>query len=354
VLGLRAVPIASDGVLLAALFGASAIIAKSQLMAIAPALIGSAVLIDLVLTSALCHWVIGVRLGGLPAWTIVSVAAAGLAISRLVLPAGAGGVGILPLAVLVAVEGATLLVVLARVATLLGAFRAARASGAGRLGALEAGLMALGPHLAPVARWARLELEIWGFFLCGWWLQARAPRRATAFTHHVDAGWSAIAVVLAMLCVVEGAVVHLWLAHGGHTAAVWVALGLHAYGFVWIVGDAMALRVNRTDLLSGPDGAEPVLELRVGVRARGRFEISSIVEVRTGIWDTVGPDEQRVSVSGAANVKLIFGRPVELRRMLGAPVETRVVLLQVDDPDRFSRELTAIRRSAIAKLTDAR
>jgi hypothetical protein len=342
VLELRAVPIASDGALLVALFGASAFIAKSQLTALAPELIGSAVLIDLVLTSAICHWTIGVRLGGLPAWTTVPVAAAGLAISRTILPSGVGDAGTLPLAALVAVEGATLLLMVTRVATILGAFRAARATGAGRLCALEAGLVALGPHMAPLARWVRLELEVWGFFLFGWSLQARVPRLATAFSHHKDAGWSAIAGVFAVLLVVEGAVVHLWLAHTGHAAAMWIALALHVYGFVWIVGDALALCVNRTCLLSGQNGAEPILELRVGIRARGRFPILSVVEVRTGTWDAVGPDEELVRVSGSANVKLVFQRPVEFKRMLGAPVETRGLLLQVDDPDRFERELTAI------------
>jgi hypothetical protein len=342
-LELRTVPIAFDGVLLLALFGASAFIAKSQLTALAPEFIGSAVLIDLVLTSALCHWIIGVRLGGLPAWTTVPVAAAGLAISRTTLPSGVGDAGTLPLAALAAVEGATLLLMVARVATILGAFRAVRATGAGRLCALEAGLMALGPLTAPFARWVRLELEVWGFFLFGWYLQARVPRLATAFTHHRDAGWSAIAGAFAMLLVVEGAVVHLWLAHAGHAAAMWIALGLHVYGFVWIVGDALALCVNRTCLHAGQNGAEPILELRVGIRARGRFPILSLVEVRTGTWDAARPDEQLVRISGSANVKLIFGRPVEFKRMLGAPVETRCLLLQVDDPARFERELTAIR-----------
>ena len=203
--------------------------------------------------------------------------------------------------------------------------------------------MALGPHLAPVARWVRLEIEVWGFFLFGWHLQSRVPVQATAFTHHENAGWSAIAAAFALLLVVEGAVVHLCLAQSGHAAAMWISLGLHVYGLVWIIGDARALCVNRTYLLSGQHGADPILELRVGIRARGRFPISSLAEVRTGIWDAVGPDEQLVRVSGSANVKLLFRCPVQFRRMLGAPVETKGLLLQIDDPDRFEQALTALR-----------
>lgn len=201
--------------------------------------------------------------------------------------------------------------------------------------------MALGPHTGPLARWVRLELEVWGFFLFGWYLRASVPSRATAFTHHKDAGWSAIAGVFAMLVVVEGAVVHLWLAHAGHAAAMWIALGLHVYGLVWIVGDARALCVKWTSLLSGQDGAEPVLDLRVGIRARGRFPISSIIEVRTGSWDTAGPSERLVRVSGPANAKIVFDRAMEFKPMLGAPVEIESLLLQVDDPERFKQAVAA-------------
>jgi len=207
---------------------------------------------------------------------------------------------------------------------------------------LEARLLALGPHTAPLARWLRLELELWGFCLFGWYLRPRVPQGATAFTHHQDAGWSAIAGVLALLIVVEGAAVHLWLAHAGHTVAMWIAMGVHVYGLVWIVGDAMALRVNRTCLLAAQDGAEPFLELRMGIRARGRFPLSSLVEVKTGTWDAAGPEERLVRISGPANVKLGFERAMELKPMLGAPVEIMGLLLQVDDPHRFERALSAL------------
>ena len=338
----RAVPIASDGALLAALFGSSALIARSQLLALRPELIGSAILVDLVLTSALCHWIVGVRWGGLPAWTTIPVAALGLALSRRILPSGVAHAGVLPLVVVVAVEGATLLLTVTRAASILGAFRAARALGTGTLDALELGFESLGPHMAPLARWFRLELGVWGYFLFGWYLRARGPRRGSDFSHHQNAGWSALAGAFALLVVVEGAVVHLWLAQSGRVAALWSAFALHVYGCVWIVGDALALAVNRTRVLSGQGGAEPILEMRVGIRARGRFPISSIVEVQVGSWDTAGPHERLVRVAGPANVRLIFERPMEFRPMFGAPVEAKGLLLQVDEPDRFQQALRAV------------
>lgn len=198
-------------------------------------------------------------------------------------------------------------------------------------------------HRARLARWVGLELEVWRFFLLGLYLRARVPARATAFTHHVAAGWSAIAGACVMLLVVEGVVVHLWLSQAGHRAAMWIALGLHGYGLVWIVGDALALSVNRTQLLAAPESGEPVLELNVGVRTRGRVPIPAIVDVQVGAWDNAGPDEQMVTVSGPANLRLRFGRPIALGRMLSAPVETRTLLLQIDEPERFQRELDALR-----------
>lgn len=203
---------------------------------------------------------------------------------------------------------------------------------------------------AAFADWLGLELEIWSFFLFGWFRRPRVPRRATAFTHHQDAGWSAIAAVLGMLLLVEGAVVHLWLADAGHSAALWIALALHVYGFVWITGDALALRVNRTCLLPGADGTGAVLELRVGVRARGRFPASSITQVRTGAWDNAGPEARKVGVSGPANVEITFARAMEFKPRLGAPVHIRTLLLQVDDPERFERALGDAAREAAAEL----
>jgi len=333
---------ACDAACLAAILAVSLLVASSPLMARRPELVAGAISIDLVATSALCHWALGVRWGGLPAWTTVTVAAAGLGFSRVILPGDLGSAGLLPLLAVAVVEAAALALLLVRVRAVLASFRSARANGAEWLDAFEAGLLALGAGSAPLARWARLELEIWGFFIAGWFLRPRVRARALAFSHHRDAGWSAIAGALAMLVVVEGAVVHLWLTHAGYSSVAWGAFALHVYGLVWIVGDALALRVNRTCVCSEPDGAEPVLELRVGLRARARVPVAAIIDVSRGTWDAAGPDERSIVVTGPANVKITFSRAIALRPMLGAPVTTKSILLQVDDPDHFARALSAL------------
>ena len=334
-------PMACDAACLAALFGASLLVASSSLMVQAPELIAGAITIDLVLTSAVCHWLVAVRWGGSSAWTTVPVAAAGLSFSRVILPGDIRSAGLLPWLAIVLVEAAALVLLVLRARTVASSFRVARANGAERLDAFEAGLLALGPFTAPLARWTRLELAVWGFFIAGWFMRPRVCPRGLVFSHHRDAGWSAIAGALAMLVMVEGAVVHLALDQAGYSRSVWVAFALHVYGLVWVIGDALALRVLRTYLPEPSRGDDAVLELRVGLRARASIPIGAIVHVGTGSWEAAGPEERLVSVAGPANVRIALSRPTALRGMLGAPVATTAILLRVDEPGRFTRALAA-------------
>jgi hypothetical protein len=248
--------------------------------------------------------------------------------------------GIVPLAVGVILEGAALVLMLARITTLTRAFRSARQRGADRASAFEAGLAAIGPPMAAIASWVRLEAEVWALFLFGWFLRPRVPAGAVAFTHHKDVGWSAIAVVLAMLLAVEGTLVDLGLRHTGYEAARWMALGIHVYGFAWVVADAQALRLYRTSLSAEQDGVGPILDLRIGFRSRAQFPISLVTAVTRGSWDTAGPEERLARVSGPANIKISFRHPVEVRAVLRPAAKVKALLLQVDDPEAFRRWLS--------------
>jgi hypothetical protein len=73
-----------------------------------------------------------------------------------------------------------------RIRTIASGFRDARRSGADRLSAFESGLLALGPRAAPLARWVRLELEVWFLFAFGWFMRPRVPRGSIGFSHHED------------------------------------------------------------------------------------------------------------------------------------------------------------------------
>jgi hypothetical protein len=328
-----------DAAVLLALCLHSALVTNSRLMLQAPQLIGSAVLLDLVLTSAFCHLWLGVRWGRLPVWTAVPVAAGGLALSRWLLPADVVNIGLLPLATAIAVEGAALVLMVTRIRTVAGGFRDARRSGADRFSAFESGLLELGRHAAPLARWVRLELEVWFFFAFGWFMRPRVARGNIGFSHHDEAGWSAVATVLVGLVVVEGALAHLWLEHAGFSVASWLVSAFHLYGLVWITGDALALRVKRTCMIPRQNGCDAAIDLQLGIRARAHVPLASIAEIERGTWDTPAAGEALVHVLGPANVRLRFTHPVRLAAMLSAPRDVTALLLQVDDAERFARVL---------------
>lgn len=327
------------------------LIAHSHLLASSPRLVGSALLIDLVFSAAFCQWLLGVRFGGLPAWTVIPVAAVGLALSRWSLPADVSASGALALLTVAVVEGAALVLLCVRAAALARAFRAARAQGAERLDAVEQALSAMTPFAPGAARWARLEIEVWYLAVCGPFLRPRAYADGAAFTHHREAGWSAIAIVLGLLVLAEGAAAHVWLKGAGHPVAMWIAFGVHVYTLAWISADARALSLYRTALVSSGPSRGAALEVRVGLRARAVIPLSRLVAAQLGDWEVAGPGQVLVTVSGPANVKLELSAPVELRRALGAPVTVDTVLLQVDDGRAFVRALEAARaRSASSAL----
>jgi hypothetical protein len=339
----RPAPVVAGLLCVLALYGVSLAIARSLLLEQSPELVGTAVFLDLVVTSTVCHWLLGVRLGGLPPWTVVPLAGLGLTLSHFILPDSVVDGGALPLMLAAGVEGAALLLVAVRIRTVARGFRAARSAGADAFGALEAGLLALGAYAAPVARWARLELELWWLAFAGWLLRPRAPAGSTTFSHHREPGWSALAAVLTLLMLIEGALLHLWLDSAGLELVKWLVCAAHAYGLIWIVGDAQALRLGRSWLEAG---AEPSLHVRVGVRGRGRFALSDISGVQVGSWDSAVSGEQMLRVSGPANLRISFRREVLLATALAAPVPIRALLLQVDEPARLAALLSEHSRPA--------
>lgn len=343
----RWLPLVWDVLCLLAVYCFALAIVRSVLMVQSPQLLGTAVFLDLVITTAVCHWLLGVRLGGLPAWTVLPLAGVGVTAGHFMLPASVVEHGALPLALAAVVEGAALLLVALRVRTVAAGFRAARRSGADVFAAFEAGLLSLGAYAAPVARWARLELEVWFFAFTGWFSHARVPVGASGFSHHREVGWSAIAAVLVLLVMIEGTLVHLGLDSAGLPRVKWLVFAAHSYGLIWLLGDAHALRLRRT-LVSA--GAAPSLEVRVGVRAHGRFSVSEISELSTGTWDSAEPGEQLLSISGPANLRIAFRQEQQLALALRAPVPLRGLLLQVDEPVLLAAEI----RAQMQRLAGAR
>jgi len=312
-------------------------VVNSTLMTLQPGFVAVAVLVDMTLTAAVCHYLLGVRLGGLLAWTIIPVMILGVITSRLLLPAHIGGDGVLPLVGVAIIECTVLLLVVLRIRTIRRGYLAATRAGAEGFDALEAGFLALAPSMPLLAAWARLEAQLWSLFFVGWAFKRRPAEGPNVFTHHRQSHWFTILGVLLFLVLMEGGLVHWWLHSSGHTVAKWVVFALHFYGVVWLVGDMQAARLYRSSLVIN-DGVR-ALDVRIGLRGSARVPLSNIAGITIGSWDRAGEGEGLIALQGTANVKLSFTECNVYKPVLGAPKFVGSLLIYVDEPDGFKQML---------------
>ena len=304
-----------------------AALAASQVGRGKPA-VAIAAVVDLSVTAALALYVIAVRRGHLPRWTVLVTVTLGLAIGRLVLGHRAGGVVMTTAA---AIELAMIGL------TIVGARRAVQrwrtTRGAPRLERVDAALRAVGMP-GRVARVVATEITLLTFAVTGW----RAPvRSATRFTVHRVNGWAMFAGVLVFLTVVETAVAHIAIAAFASPTAAWVVSALSSYGVIWLLGDLHALRHG--GVVVTDDG----LELALGVRWTGRIPWSAIASIERGTPGENEPGVVDASILGA-NVVVELRTPCELVGILGRRRIATRVALSIDDADAF----TSLRRTGPA------
>jgi len=277
---------------------------------------------DLSGTAALALYVIAVRRGHLPRWTIPVTVTLGLAVARLALGHRVGGV--------VMIAAAAIELVMIGV-SIVGARRAVRSwrttRGAPRLERVDAALRAVGmPHR--LARLVATEITLVSFAVTGW----RAPvRSAACFTVHRVNGWAMFAGVLVFLTVVETAVAHIAIAAFVSPTAAWVVSALSIYSALWLLGDLHALRHGGV-VVTG-DG----LELALGVRCAGRIPwsaIASIASIPPGTPAGDAPGLVDASILGA-NVVVELRTPCELVGFLGRRRIATRVALSIDDAPAF-------------------
>lgn len=289
--------------------------------------------IDASLTAAIAVYLIAVRRGHLPRWTIPVTASAGLLIARLVIARGPG-LGNAVLIAAGAVEIAMFALAIAGSRRAVRSWRAARAGGAPLLDGLEAAITALGLPVR-LARFVATELTLVGYAVTGW----RAPRPTPErFTVHRSNGWTLYAGVLLFLTAVETVVVHIALAAFASPTAAWIVTALSIYSALWVLGDLHALRHGGVVI------GRAALELAIGVRWRGRIPWSAIAAIeqpaRAG---APAPLARSAAVEpGAvdagileANVVLRLHAPCTLLGLLGRRREATSVALSIDEPERF-------------------
>lgn len=325
-------------VLLAVLVAFCCGMARSFYFRAEPELIGTAIMVDLTFTASLCHWLLGIRLAGLPRWTLVPVLALGLAIGRALLPADLANVGTFSIVAVALVESSALLLAILNIRKIVRAVRAARRVGVNGFDALERALSSLVPSAPGFVSYVRFELQIWTMCFVGWSFARRPADGPGVFTHHKERHWFALAGVLMFLVVVEGAVVHVLLDAYHVTTAKWIFAAMSGYALVWVFGDLQALRVYRSSI-STRDG-EPVLELRIGARGHATIPVRNIASVEVGSWDDAGPDEDLLVLFGKPNVKLSLHAPNAYKPAIGGEKRVRTLLTQIDDAEGFRAALT--------------
>jgi hypothetical protein len=328
--------------LLAGLVAFCCVMARSAYFRAEPELIGTAIMVDLTFTAALCHWLLGIRLAGLPRWTVVPVLALGLAMGRVLLPADLANVGTFSIVAVAVVESSALLLAILNIRKIVRAVRAARSSGVNGFDALERALLSLVPSAPGLVSYARFELQIWAMCFVGWAFARRPSDGPGVFTHHKEPHWFAVAGVLMFLVVVEGVVVHVLLDAYHFTTAKWIFAAMSGYALVWLFGDLQALRVYRSSIRTR-DG-EPILELRLGARGHATIPVRNIASVEVGSWDKAGPDEELLVLFGKPNVKLSLHAANAYKPAIGGEKRVRTLLTQIDDAEGFSAALRVAAR----------
>ncbi len=203
-------------------------------------------------------------------------------------------------------------------------FRAARAamhSGGDALQRLRtACVAALGDNA--IARAVAAEFSVLYFAL--------APaRRQQGFAHGQRPGWSAVAFALGLVTLAEAIPVELWLRRYGAAPAM-LAGAFHLYAMLWLLGDARALRNRLTRIESS------IFRLRLGLRWEADILLGTIESVEIGPAP-VGSLQLRVL--GATNLVVRFREPVEVRGFWGISRQSRMLAVQVDDPQALAAAL---------------
>jgi hypothetical protein len=293
-----------------------------QLAATAPgtgrSVIAVAAAIDASLTASLALYLIAVRKGRLPRWTVKVTVAAGLAFTRLVLGT-TPDVARIAAAAASTIEIGLMVLLVWRGRRALRVWRAARAADATFVDALSDAFAAAG-FPARLASVVATEVALLHAVAGGWRRPARSP---AMFTVHRANGWPIYAGVIVFLTLVETAAVHIALAAYASPTAAWVVTIASLYTAVWILGDALALRHG------GVVVGERGLELRIGVRWRGTVAWSNVEAIERGVAPAGALD---VSILGG-NIVLRLREPVTVRGLFGRRRAARVLSLSIDEPD---------------------
>jgi hypothetical protein len=297
--------------------------------------VAAGIAVDLTLTSALAVYLLVVRPRLVPAMALVPVVLAGASMARWQLPGSP-----VTSALALAWGAAEVALVVTAVQRVRAAARRSRAAHQGelRVAAIQAAvveMLAAARLPRRLAAIAGTELTIAAMVATGW---RRPPAAPGLHTVHVEKGWGLFAGVFVALTVVEAAGLHLVL-HDRTPVLAWVLTGLSAYGALWLIGDALALRHGGVRI------ADSGLDVAVGVRWRAHLPWADIVAIRHGdVSVERGPGVVSAAILDA-NVVIELARPLPLQGPFGIVRQARLLALTVDRGADFAVAARAALRS---------
>ncbi|MBL0215943.1 MAG: hypothetical protein IPQ07_18940 [Myxococcales bacterium] len=277
--------------------------------------------IDCVATAGLAMYVLAIRGGRLPRWALGVTLATGVGLARVFLARVDDPTRVVT-AAMICFELGMLVLLIVRGRRIRTHWRSERAAGHSALEALTAALVAVRIP-ARVASVVATELVLLGTVVTGW---RRPVARPTRFTTHRATGWPLYAGVLIFLVLVETTVLHLVLAAYVSVLVAWLMTAMSVYSALWLVGDVLALRHGGVVI------GERELELRIGVRWRGRIPWAAIASIE----EVDGAPEGAIDASVlGANVVLRLHAPHPLLGLFGRRREGTVIALSIDEREAF-------------------
>lgn len=166
------------------------------------------------------------------------------------------------------------------------------------------------------------------YYAFGAW-RTPPPVADDGFFSHRRSNYGVFLAALAMVLVIETIAVHLLLHVLWSVVAAWTLTALSLYTLVWMIADWQALRLRVTN----------VLPTRILVRLGTRWDVEiprdAVVYVGPPEPLRGGPRPLKIVPIGEPDVELRLSRPVTARGIYGLRRTSRIIRLQVDDPERF-------------------
>ena len=184
----------------------------------------------------------------------------------------------------------------------------------------------------PLLRFAKLEAATMRYAVLGWRAAPEVPPGARAFSYHTY-----LVPMIATLAVLQGleiAVVHFVLMQFSVVAA-WVLFALGVWGLLFVLALVNSLRL--CPVLLTDNG----VVVRSGhlMRIEVPFDAIASIEGNCSTEERNGTDAFDTAILSEPNTVLRLKRPLTRERLFGAPVETVLVAMRLDDASAFRTAL---------------